>query len=244
MSIQIDARFSIFLKIFSTSQCCKIYTIMRLITPSERQKQQQNGRKMSRKKKRKKLICFPLTCCCPSCPPLFSQPIASAKSHWSCWSKAQLWTGQRHAKAHCPTRNQIIKKKIRSKLFTPAGTEPKRHTHARVWQARNADGWICRAPAASSSLASAVLCAGRRGSKYLLNDTHAVGPSAGLVGYATNQPTKGSTSKEIDEARIYTIPRVESYWNRGSRHLYLCEKGKQKWRAQKKVHFPPASAIF
>jgi hypothetical protein len=52
-----------------------------------------------------------------------------------------------------------------------------------------------------------VLCAGRRGSKYLLNDTHAVGgPSAGLVGYATNQPTKGSSIKEIDEARIYTIP--------------------------------------
>jgi hypothetical protein len=181
-----------------------------------------------------------LTCCCPSCPPLFSHPIPSAKSHWSCWSKAELWTGQRHAKAHCPTRNQIIKKKNRVKIvYAGRPAQNKNDTHTHVSGKLETDGWICRARQQASklyyppSLASAVLCAGRVVEVNIYWTTpHAVGgPSAGLVGYATNQPRAAASRKSTK--RVFTQFWAESYWNRGSRHLYLCEKGKQKWRAQK-----------
>ena len=73
-------------------------------------------------------------------------------------------------------------------------------------------------------------------SKYLLNSIQ----QPAWASWMNHQGHEAASAKEIDSF-IYISRTV--YWNREDlSHLYLCEKGKQKWRAQKREYISSTPA--
>jgi len=174
--------------------------------------------------KRGKSSFVSFTCCCPSSCRLlllFSLPFRAVNRIEVVDPRHSFAVGD--TRRHCsqPNKNRV--------KIVYAARHRKAHTHARVWQAITdgwTDGWICRARVVYRPGQAACVLAG---SKYLLNDTmqSAIGAS-----WICNQPRARKSTK-----CIYVLVVLKQ---RRRSHLYLCEKGKQKWRARKSI----SSAFF